>query len=155
LRTLAVWLTHLEGRMPPVREAPIWEPQFVERIVAAGFDAHEAVLTKSGGDNVLALKAMTIWMSAYGERLKAGDETPVMELATYSDTYPILEDDDGEPMGLAELGPEAAAALDLLIEDAQTHPFEAADLEWMETTTRAHEASRMRSQTAPTPKPLE
>jgi hypothetical protein len=136
--------------MPPVREAPIWEPRFVERLVVAGFDAHEAVLTKTG-DNVLALKSMALWIAAYEARLKAGDETPCFELAVYSDTYPILENGDGEPMGRAELGPEATAALDELILDAQTHPFSAADVEWMERTTREHEASR--SQTAPAPRP--
>jgi hypothetical protein len=48
---------------------------------------------------------MTIWMSAYGERLEAGDETPVLELAIYSDTWPYFDGDDDGPTGRAELGP--------------------------------------------------
>jgi hypothetical protein len=151
LKSLSAWLTDLEGRLPPFRSAPIWEPRFVERLVVAGFDAHEAVLSKTG-DKVLALKAMTLWVSAFEARLKSGDEAPAMELAVTSDTWPVFDDDDG-PTGRAELSPEAAAALDELIEDAMTFPFEADDVAWMETTTHEHEASRVRSQTAPVPRP--
>jgi hypothetical protein len=132
-----------------------WPDEFGSRLQSAYFSAQQGVWDATH-DHRLSLVAAGIWTDSFLAELQIDPTATRPELASASVDYPMCGgiDDELETDG-HEISAEGWAARNALIAEAVAAVLSPEDEAAIADIVRGYAASRLRSQTAPVPKPLE